>query len=396
MTKTRTRTWRRGMRLTLSAAVTAVVVVGCGVADVGSHRETSGPHDPGRRVCAGTIGLLAPLSGPAAAVGAPIADAADLAVAQAPEGCDIRLLRLDTEADPGKASALAARIAADRDYLGVVGPMTSGEVRAVKGVLAEGGVTVVSPAATATDLTTEDPSETFHRIVVRDEIQGRAIGRYLLSTRAARVYVVDDGGAYGAPLADQVVAVAGDIVAGRDRVQSGQTDFSAVASKVKAAKADTVFYAGYANEAGPFLKQLRGAGVEAAFVGGDGLYGSDFVTAAGRRTAEGAVVTCPCQPTTTLRAAAQFSRVYQARYHRSPGAWCAEAYDAARILVDALIAGSRTREAVEAYVDRYDQPGITKRLKFDGHGDVTGDSAVVWVYRIQRGQPVPVRQVTAT
>jgi branched-chain amino acid transport system substrate-binding protein len=391
MTRIRTRTWRRCLRLTLSAVVTAVVVVGCGVADVDGRRPDASRS--GGTACAGTIGLIAPLSGPAAAVGAPIADAADLAVDQAPAHCDIRLLRLDSEADPGKAAAIAAKIAADETYLGVVGPMTSGEVRATKGTFAEGGVTVISPAATATDLTTEDPADTFHRVVVRDEVQGRAIGRYLLATHARRVFVVDDGGAYGAPLADQVVAVAGDVVTGRDRVQPGQTDFSATVSKVRGAGAGVVFYAGYANEAGPFLRQLRGSGVEARFVGGDGLFGGDFVTAAGRRTAEGAVVTCPCQPTTMLRAARQFSRVYEARYHRAPGAWCAEAYDATHVLVEALAAGSRTREAVEAYVDDYDQAGITKRIRFDRQGDLVEDSAVVWAYRITGGRPVPDREI---
>ena len=54
-------------------------------------------------------------------------------------------------------------------------------------------------------------------------------------------------------------------------------------SKVKAASPDAVFYAGYAAEAGPFLKQLRSAGVTGPFVGGDGLYGADFPKAAGEQ-----------------------------------------------------------------------------------------------------------------
>ena len=42
-----------------------------------------------------------------------------------------------------------------------------------------------------------------------------------------------------------------------DKIQEEQTDFSATVSKIKAAKPDAVFYAGYVAEAGPFLKQLR-------------------------------------------------------------------------------------------------------------------------------------------
>jgi branched-chain amino acid transport system substrate-binding protein len=388
----RTRTVRRGLRLVVPAVAAAVVVAGCSAADVG------GPEPSGSTACVGTIGLMAPLSGPAAAIGAPIADAADLAVDQARRElrCNIRLQKLDTEGDPGKASAIAAKIATDPNYLGVVGPMTSGEVRAIKGALAEGKVTMISPAATATDLTTEEPAKTFHRVVTRDDVQGLVIGRYLLASDALRVFVVDDGGAYGGPLADQVVATAGEIVTGRDRITPGQTDFSATVSKVKFAKADAVFYAGYANEAGPFLKQLRAAGLKVPFVGPDGLYGADFVAAAGRRTAEGVVVTCPCQPT-TAPAARAFVRSYRAEFGRSPGAYCAETYDAARILAQAIAADtprSTTREGVEEFVDDYAAPGVTKRIQFDRRGDLAG-AAVVWVYRIQDGRPVPVQRLAA-
>jgi branched-chain amino acid transport system substrate-binding protein len=90
-----------------------------------------------------------------------------------------------------------------------------------------------------------------------------------------------DGAAYCAPLADQVAATARDVVAGRDTVQPGRTDFSAILSKIKAAKADAVVYAGYAPEGGLLVKQMRGAGVDAQLIGGDGLYGADFVKAAG-------------------------------------------------------------------------------------------------------------------
>jgi branched-chain amino acid transport system substrate-binding protein len=378
--------------MTLPTVVIAVVVAGCGTVDDDGPR----PEGSGSAVaCVGTIGLMAPLSGPAAAIGAPIADAADLAVDQAPEHCDIQLQRLDSEGDPGKASSLAARIAVDQDYLGVVGPMTSGEVRAIKSTLAEAGVTVISPAATATDLTSEDPAATYHRVVVRDDVQGRAIARYLLSTRVERVFVVDDGGAYGAPLADQVIATAGDIVAGRDRITVGQTDYSSTVSKIKAGKADAVFYAGYANEAGPLVKQLRDERLKVPFVGGDGLYGADFVAAAGR-AAEGAVMTCPCQPPDASPAARQFGAAYEAAYHRAPGAYTAEAYDATRVLVDALAAGNTTRDKVEAFVDNYDADGVTKRLRFDRRGDLAAASAVVWAYRIRDGEPVPVRRVAAT
>ena len=145
-----------------------------------------------------------------------------------------------------------------------------------------------------------------------DDVQGAAIARYLRDVaKAKKVFVVDDSTTYGGPLADKVKSELGNLVIDSDKVQEKQTEFSATVSKVKAASPDAVFYAGYAAEAGPFLKQLRSAGVTDPFVGGDGLYGADFPKAAGEQS-EGAIVTCPCIPAD--QAEGTFAADFEAEY----------------------------------------------------------------------------------
>jgi branched-chain amino acid transport system substrate-binding protein len=79
---------------------------------------------------------------------------------------------------------------------------------------------MVSPSATATDLTTKG-WKVLHRVVANDSQQGPAAGRYIKEVlKAQRVVVVDDGTAYGAPLADAVAQVLGSTVVGRDKTQS--------------------------------------------------------------------------------------------------------------------------------------------------------------------------------
>ncbi len=92
-----------------------------------------------------------------------------------------------------------------------------------------------------------------------------------------------------------------------DTVQTGQTDMSAVVTKVKASGADAVFYGGYYTEAGLLAKQLRQAGFKGTFMSGDGAEDPNFVTVAGAKAANGAILSAPAGP-----APAGFNTKYKA------------------------------------------------------------------------------------
>jgi len=382
---------RRNTRFGLGAAAIALAmaVSACGTTDDSGDDEASGGGD-----CNGTIGLMGALSGSNASVVTPSRDGAQLAVKQflaENEDCDITLEEFDTEGDPAKATPLANQIATNDEFIGIIGGAFSGETRAMKPIFQEAGVVMVSQSATATDLTQVDQVDVFHRVVGYDDVQGAAIANFL-EANATKVFVVDDSTTYGQPLADKVKADLGDLVIDSDKTQEGQTDFAAVVSKVEAANPDAVFYAGYAAEAGPFLKQLRDAGVTATFVGGDGLYGSDFPTAAGPNS-EGAIVTCPCLPAD--QAEGSFAEDFEAEYGTAPGAYAAEGYDAANIFLEGFAEGNNTRESMLEWVNDYTGSGITKDYEFDENGDVALDKVVIWAYEIKDGALTPKEELSA-
>ena len=385
---------RRNTRLGLGAAAIsiALAVSACGTTDDGDDDKAGGG---GGGDCSGTIGLMGALSGSNASVVTPSRDGAKLAVKQflaENEDCDITLTEFDTEGDPAKATPLANQIATNEDFIGIIGGAFSGETRAMKPIFQEAGVVMISQSATATDLTQVDQVDVFHRVVGYDDVQGAAIANYLEGSGATKVFVVDDSTTYGEPLATKVKSDLGDLVVDSDKTQEGQTDFAAVVSKIESAAPDAVFYAGYAAEAGPFLKQLRDAGVEAEFVGGDGLYGSDFPTAAGPNS-EGAVVTCPCLPAD--QAEGNFAEDFEAEYGTAPGAYAAEGYDAANIFLQGFKEGNNTREKMLEWVNGYTGSGITKDYEFDENGDVALDKVVIWAYEIKDGALTPKEELSA-
>ena len=368
-------------------AVAGLALSACGTTDTGGGSDGGGGGDD----CTFKIGAMGALSGANASIVIPSVDGAELALDQWDnDECDVTLERFDTEGDPAKATPVATQIAGDESFIGVIGGAFSGETRATKTIYQDGGVPMISQSATATDLTQDEPVEVFHRLVPYDDYQGAAIAKYLTDeVGASKVFVVDNSEAYGEPLADRVEETLGDAMVQRDKTQVGQTDFAPTISKMESAKPDAIMYGGYIAEAAPLLKQIRDAGIDVPFVGGDGLYGADFGKAVGD-AGEGAVVMCPCAP---IEEDSTFAADFEDAYGGAPGAYAAEGYDAMNVFLAALDDGARTREDVLAFINDYTGDGLSKEIAFDDNGDVPAENVSYWAYKNEGGTLTPEVEV---
>ncbi|RYB91934.1 branched-chain amino acid ABC transporter substrate-binding protein [Nocardioides oleivorans] len=368
-------------------AVAGLALTACGTTDTGGGGSDASGGD-----CDFKIGAMGALSGANASIVIPSVDGAQLALDQWDGGdCTVTLERFDTEGDPAKATPVATQIAGDDSFIGVIGGAFSGETRATKSIYQDGGIPMISQSATATDLTQEDPVEVFHRLVPYDDYQGAAIAKYLTDeVGATKVFVVDNSEAYGEPLADRVEETLGDKMVQRDKTEVGQTDFAPTISKMESAQPDAIMYGGYIAEAAPLLKQIRDAGIDAPFIGGDGLYGADFGKAVGD-AGEGAVVMCPCAP---IDESSTFASDFEGEFGGAPGAYAAEGYDAMSVFLAALDDGARTREDVLAFVNDYTGEGLSKDIAFDENGDVPADQVSYWAYKNTDGTLTPEVEVS--
>jgi branched-chain amino acid transport system substrate-binding protein len=229
-----------------------------------------------------------------------------------------------------------------------------------------------------------------------DGTQGPAAGTFIKTTlKASKVFVINDGSAYGTGLADEVTKIAGNS-AGTDQVAADgqQTDFSATVTKVKSSGADAIFYGGYYQNAGLLLKQLREAGVTAKFVAGDGVKDEGFVKAAGNSAAEGAFVTCPCLPPNKVPGT--FFDDYKKAFNAEPGTYSAEAFDSANTFLAAIQAGKTTRKDINDFLKTYTGQGITKTIKWDDTGEIAKENIVVWAYDVKAGKIVEDQEIKQT
>lgn len=299
------------------------------------------------------------------------------------------MVEFDTQGDPAQATPVANQVAGDASFLGVIGGHFSGESDATMPVYEAAGMAMVAPSATRTDLT-QKGNKSFFRVVGNDGTQAGAVSTYLKAQNASKVFLIDDGSAYGAGITAELTKNLGTALAGSDKIQERQSQFDATISKIKAAGADYVFYGGYTREASPLVRQMRQAGVQAKFVGPDGLYDPAFPQGASGG-AEGSIITCPCLPAD--KAGGTFSADYQKEYGQAPGSYGAEGFDAAQIFVDAFKDGKKSRADILAYVKAYDKQGVSKYIKFADNGDVDPSKVVIWSYQIKGTAFEPLQEL---
>jgi branched-chain amino acid transport system substrate-binding protein len=136
---------------------------------------------------------------------------------------------------------------------------------------------------------TEDPAakgiKTIFRACGRDDAQGVFAGPWLAKTYSGKnVAILDDKSAYGQGLANETAknfeASGGKIVV-RDTYTAKEKDFSALISKLKDAKIDTVYIGGYHNDVAMIARQSGEQGYKADFVSGDALNTAEFWSISG-------------------------------------------------------------------------------------------------------------------
>jgi ABC-type branched-subunit amino acid transport system substrate-binding protein len=110
-------------------------------------------------------------------------------------------------------------------------------------------------------------------------------------------------------------------------------------------------------------------------------------------------VACPCADlsTATDLASQRFIQDYQADFGVPPGAFAAEAWDAAGMFVRAFRAGGASADGVRAILWRTETyQGLANTYAFQPDGELTPSSARVRLYRDEGGRWIPLRSpVTA-
>ena len=333
-----------------------------------------------------TLAFQGPLTGPDAQLGQDQLPGAVYAIAlynATKPKVKIKLLKADSQCDATVATNIAPGVAANKKVIGLIGTSCSSESRNSFPYYKPAGLTMISPSATAVDLSNPKVKSNgfpiFHRVVPFDSTQSVVLAKVAAKDIASpKFYIVDDLTTYGEPLCDDVKPAAKKLgtIVGTDQVPKLTNDYSSVVSKIIAAGANSVIYCGYQTDGAKFVKELRVQGSKAIFSAGDGVNTSDFPDLAGAAH-EGVRLTAPDVPFDLLVDKTKLADFQKVTGVKVPGLYVTSTFDATNIFIDCIKKGKITRPGIAACVASGSWTGIGgAKIKFDRYGDLVGGAPV--------------------
>ena len=330
------------------------------------------------------IALAGPVTGPVAQYGDMQFVGAKMAIdrinaAGGVNGSQLEGVIFDDACDPKQAVAVANRIVND-DIQFVVGHLCSSSTQPASDIYEDEGILMITAASTSPEIT-ERGYELIFRTIGLDSLQGPTAGNYIAEqVKPKKVAIVHDKQQYGEGIATAVrdVLRKNDIeVAVFEGITAGDKDFSALISKLRQANVDFVYYGGYHPELGLILRQAKEQGLNATFMGPEGVGNTDISAIAGE-AAEGMLVTLPKAFDEDPKNA-DLVKAFKDKNEDPSGAFVFPAYAAVQVIADGIkLAGSTdTSEVAEALrSNSFETP--TGTLSFDEKGDLKDFNFVVY------------------
>jgi branched-chain amino acid transport system substrate-binding protein len=331
------------------------------------------------------IGLVAPFEGLHRHLGYDVLYAVKLAVrernaAGGVSGHMVELVALDDSNDPARAPLQATKMIIDADIMGVIGHFSDETALAALGEYHRAGLALITPVAA--DTVTERGYPEVFRLYARNDRLGAGAARYVVEelgmSRLAILRGDDD-------LADAFSRTAEQL--GATIVLDADADLTQYAIRntfhvSRFASVELVFFSGGAVEGGKLIARARRAGIEATFMGGSGLDSPQLAQIGGEAVRGTLYITAVPRLN-----GGDFVAGYQALAGRLPGSQAVMAYDAARVLLEALaraieVQGRPARDAVVAELRAIQNyPGLIGSITFDDKGDLVDPKT--YVYRFE-------------
>ncbi len=341
------------------------------------------------------IGHVGPTSGGIAHLGKDNEMGAKMAIEEAnAKGVTIggkkvkfELLAEDDAGDPKQGTAVANKLV-DAKVMGVVGHLNSGTSIPASKIYSDAGIPQISPSATNPKFTRQGFKTTF-RVVADDVHLGGTLGRYAVKElKGKSIAVIDDRTAYGQGVAEEfvkAVKASGGAVAEQQFTTDKATDFTAILTAIKAKKPDVIFFGGMDAVAGPMIRQMKQLGIDAKFVGGDGICSGELPKLAAGSMADGQVVCAEAGGVEGEQKAGMddFYKRFKAKYNVDVQVYSPYVYDAMNVMIAAMVKAGSAEPAkylpVLAKTEGY--KGVTGNITFDDKGDVKNGALTLFTYK---------------
>jgi branched-chain amino acid transport system substrate-binding protein len=303
--------------------------------------------------------------------------------------------------DPAQAATNYRKFIADNVVLAAVGPVMSGEGKAISPLLSEADMATITPSSTNPDIT--DPKfqaqyrpkgkAVYFRTVTTDAYQGPNMANYLFHQHKVKsVYVLDDGGAFGVGIADSFQRRAQELgmkILGRDRLDPKEADYKTILTKIKGSSPDALYYGGVMQAAAKLAPQSHEVIPRVIKAGSDGVYDLSWPKQSGKEAIEGWFCSQASPELVTSPKLEAWVTKFKQEMKRDPTNYAITAYDAVYVIADAVertakggkpLSRSTLRDAIQATK----MSSIQGPIAFDANGDIL--TRIVSIYQWRDGE----------
>lgn len=330
----------RGALKAIAFAVLAIILAGCG----GGENSGGAVDRPYK------IGLMLPYSGTYAQLGEMIKQGFEMAIAEAGDsvgGRAVRYVRLDSEADAGRATRNMQQLVTGDNVDVVVGPVHSGVAMAMVRVAQQEGTLLIIPNAGLDAATRELCAPNVFRTSFSNWQPAYPMGRTAYERGHRRVVTM--AWRYGAgqetvaAFREGFEAQGGEIVR-EIFVPFPEVAFQAQLTEIASLSPDAVFVFFAGGGAVQFVRDWHAAGLHRSIE----LLGSGFLTEgtlnAQGEAAEGVLTTLHYSEVLDTEENRVFREGFRERYGRWPDLYAVQGYDAGRLLVESAEAAGGTQD----------------------------------------------------
>jgi branched-chain amino acid transport system substrate-binding protein len=298
-------------------------------------------------------------------------------------GQKLELVTEDNQSKPGQSSTAVRKLITQDKVVAILGDATSSATLEAAPIAQDDKIPMITPTATNPRIT--EVGDFIFRVCFLDEFQGRVLAKFTREKlNAEKVFtLIDVKQDYSVDLSkffkDEFSKLGGKIV-GEQSYSTGDTDFRAQLTSIRAAQPDVVCVPGYYQEVALVVKQGRQIGLNMPFVGCDG-WADRALVAIGGKAVDGCYFTNHFSPDDPTPIVKEFVARYQEKYGAPPDTFAALGYDAARLLADAIKrAGSPDSKALrDALAETAGFGGVTGQISFDANRNASKPGLIVRV-----------------
>ncbi len=341
------------------------------------------------------IGHVGPISGASAHLGKDNENGAKMAIEELNakgvlingKKVTFQLVTEDDGADPKQGTAVAQKLV-DAKVMGVIGHLNSGTTVPASKIYNDAGIPQISPSSTQPMYTKQGFPGAF-RVVANDNKLGGTLGKYATGKLGAKkIAVIDDRTAYGQGVAGEFVKSArsapGVTIIAKEFTTDKATDFTAILTSLKAKKPDLVFFGGMDAVGGPMLKQMKALGINAKFMGGDGVCTEAMIRLAGDGLGEGNVTCAEAGGVMgpQEKVLADFSARFKKRFNVDVQLYAPYVYDSVMVMAQAMQnAKSADPAKYLPELKKIKHQGVTGLIQFDDKGDIKDGALTLFTFK---------------